>query len=162
MIYIGIDPGKNGGMALLDDDRITNAGCEIPLAMDDFHAYRFYQIIRDWTTGCSKVIFVLEKVHSMPKQGVVSTFTFGRIYGEIRGILRSLNLPLLEPAPQVWKKLVLHGMDWKGNKAASIYFAGEKYPEIDLKPGRKRTPHDGIADAVCLAEYGRLVQEAKR
>ena len=29
------------------------------------------------------------------------------------------------------------------------------FPEMDLMPGKKRVPHDGLADAVLVAEYAR-------
>jgi DNA polymerase III epsilon subunit-like protein len=28
------------------------------------------------------------------------------------------------------------------------------FPLFDLSPGRKRKPHDGLADALCIALYG--------
>jgi hypothetical protein len=29
------------------------------------------------------------------------------------------------------------------------------FPEVDLYPGKRRKPHDGIAEAVLIADWGR-------
>lgn len=46
----------------------------------------------------------IELVHSMPKQGVASTFKFGMGYGQLQGICAALRIPFVLIAPQVWKK----------------------------------------------------------
>ena len=39
-------------------------------------------------------------------------------------------------------------------KAASIAYAREHFPGVTLVPLRSRNPHDGLADAVCIAVWG--------
>ena len=39
-------------------------------------------------------------------------------------------------------------------KAASIYYVREHFPDINLVPPRAKKPHDGLADAVCIAVWG--------
>lgn len=89
----------------------------------------------------------------MPNQGVTSMFNFGKAYGELIGTIKCSGYAYLLVRPQDWKKEVLAGTD--KDKAAAIDFCTHFYPEINLIPGRKKTPQDGIADAVCLAEYGK-------
>lgn len=38
-------------------------------------------------------------------------------------------------------------------KARSIAAAQRLLPDLDLSPGRRTKPHDGLADAGCLAVY---------
>ena len=38
---------------------------------------------------------------------------------------------------------------------AAIDYVSMRYPEVNLTPGAKRKPSDGIADACCIAIYGR-------
>jgi len=38
-------------------------------------------------------------------------------------------------------------------KAASVAYVREHYPGVDLVPPRSRNPHDGLADAVCIAAW---------
>lgn len=44
-------------------------------------------------------------------------------------------------------------------KAASIAYATEHHPEINLVPPRCRTPHDGLADAICIASWAGAQKE---
>ncbi|MAX33684.1 MAG: Holliday junction endonuclease [Halomonadaceae bacterium] len=96
---------------------------------------------------------ILEKVHAMPKQGVSSTFKFGMGFGLVIGVCEALGIPYRLVTPQAWKKVVLAGT--AKDKDAAVTFVRRAYPSINLTPGRKRVPHDGIADAMCMAEYGR-------
>ena len=150
-IVIGIDPGFRGGLCCLRNGtpqvrpmpiigtkkrQLDEAGVEL--------------ILRDWGSGA---FVVIEKVGAMPKQGVVSMFNFGCGYGIIRGICRGLNLGYILVRPQRWKKEVLVGLDRK-DKASSILYVQRKYPGLDIRRTSRSKPSDGIADAVCLAEYG--------
>jgi hypothetical protein len=47
---------------------------------------------------------VIEKVHSMPGQGVHSTFKFGMGYGGLRMALIAAGIPFIEATPQAWQK----------------------------------------------------------
>ncbi len=98
------------------------------------------------------VVFI-EKVHAMPKQGVSSTFKFGMGYGLVIGVCEALGIPYRLVTPQAWKKVVLAGT--AKDKDAAVSFVRRAYPGVDLIPGKKRVPHDGIADAMCIAEFGR-------
>jgi len=88
----------------------------------------------------------------MPFQGVASTFTFGRGFGGVLGAIKALGLPM----PQAWQKAILAGTP--GDKPAAIQYATSRFPSASLlATARSRTPSDGIADALCLAEWGRRV-----
>jgi len=152
MITIGIDPGKNGAMAIMDKGKVLFSE-PFPFVGEELDLKKMMQEIFFHRNG-KECLAVLEKVHAMPGQGVCSMFTFGKGYGELRGMLKVLQIPVIEPTPQAWKKAVLAGSDWKGNKAASCEHVMKKYPDVCLTPGKTRKPHDGIADAVCLAEFG--------
>ncbi len=173
MIYIGIDPGLAGGMAQLGDsvfidlavpivDRTTTMPTiTIKKAKGQKREYDIHAIV-EWLRAIptdQKCCAALELVHSMPKQGVASSFHFGKGFGIIQGILCALNIPYELVTPQRWMKLMLEGRP-KG-KGSSIIKVKELFPEMrDLK----RTEH-GKADAILLAEYLRRThrdQENKR
>lgn len=161
MIIIGIDPGKKGGIATVVSD-VRDPANEIGWIMPKdvagaAHSLRSLQG-RAKRLGIGVVAYV-ELVHSMPRQGVASTFSFGRGFGEIIGMLAALGIRTELVSPQKWKRAVLAGTD--RDKAAAIRFVQENYPDIDLTPGRCRVPQDGIADAVCIAHYG-MLQEMKK
>ena len=73
--------------------------------------------------------------------------------GDLLGILEALGIPYRLVTPQAWKKTVLAGTT--KDKSAAVQFCRRAFPGVSLTPGRKRVPHDGMADALCLAEYGR-------
>jgi hypothetical protein len=56
------------------------------------------------------IICILEKVHSMPGQGVSSTFTFGENFGTLKGVLRALRIPTVLVNPKEWQKLIPGGL----------------------------------------------------
>jgi len=159
---IGIDPGLDGAIAVFEDNFLTHV-CPMPILKSTGK-----KIIRsldmreikdklDMLREHQEILVVIEKVHSMPKQGVASTFKFGLGYGQIQGICVGLGIPFILVTPQQWKKVVLNGYGWKGDKTASIRYVQQKYINLDLKKTEKcRTPHDGKADAVCIAEYALL------
>lgn len=153
MISLGIDPGKSGAIAFIENGVVTSC-YPLPYVGDELDILTVAREIITSVKRNPNIKAVLERVHAMPGQGVCSMFTFGQGYGEIRGMLKSLGIPIIEPTPQQWKKVVLAGMDWKGNKVISCEYVMKKHPSVNLRPGKKRNPHDGMADAICLAEYG--------
>ena len=100
-------------------------------------------------------LVVVERAQAMPKQGVTSMFRYGLGYGRILGMLEALRISHQLVRPQQWKAAVLTGT--KRDKAAAIHYVRGKYPSVDLTPGARRKAHDGIADSLCIAEFGRLV-----
>lgn len=145
-VIIGIDPGKSGGIAIRHGNQaivhpMPIAGKELDLSA-----------LADLISKAHPDVVVIEKVHSMPGQGVTSMFTFGCGYGAIQGITAALKLRTELVAPQTWKSSVLKGT--KKDKDAAIAYCRRAFPDVPLVLARCRKPHDGIADALCLSEYG--------
>lgn len=149
MLIVGIDPGQSGGVAWFCT--VSNQYGATPMPQT---RRQLFCLLRDLQTDYGNMKAVVEAVHSMPKQGVASTFKFGKGYGEILGILAALGAELAEPTPQAWKAKILAGTD--KSKDAAIQRAENLYPDIELVPKGCRKAHDGMADAVCLMHYGRL------
>jgi crossover junction endodeoxyribonuclease RuvC len=147
MLIAGIDPGLKGGIAVLDDRTVIVAE-PLPIMQSEIDVKAIASLLLDPRPQ----LVVIERQQAMPKQGVSSTFKIGRNYGLLLGALQVLGYPVIEVRPHRWKQVVLRGQP-KGKEAA-IAFVSKRYPEVDLRPGRCRKPHDGIADAVCIAAYG--------
>lgn len=92
-------------------------------------------------------LVILEKVHAMPKQGVTSSFTFGEVYGSIKGILAALAIPYVEVIPQAWQKIMFAGISKDLGKKRSIYKVSQLFPSLTRLD-------DGSADALCMSLYG--------
>ena len=145
MISIGIDPGVNGGIAIINHtpqiSGIEALSC--PATVKDMAD------IIDWHKWeCIKTFAVIEKVHSMPKQGVRSVFTFGKNYGQWLGILATHEIPYMEISPQKWMKYYgAMPRDKTKRKNHLKHLAQSHYPEakVTLK----------TADAILLAHFSR-------
>lgn len=152
MIKIGIDPGLDGAVAVNIDGKIIfydtptltiksgkkNKRLCNPLLMAD--------ILRQYKD--EDVHVVLEKVHSMPGQGVASMFSMGEGFGMWQGIIAAFQIPITLVTPQAWKKKTMAGMG--KDKDASRQRALQLYPQLsgDLKLKK----HHGRADALLLTE----------
>lgn len=152
MNILGIDPGLKGGYAYVDDHSVVAK--VFPLAGKDVD---LRALSLEWA-ALRPDMAILEKVGAMPGQGVTSMFSFGKRVGEIRGILATLGISYAEVRPQVWKGLVLAGTE--KDKDAAIAWCRKMYPSVSLVPAGFRTAQSGIADALCMAVYGRIAYRA--
>lgn len=147
--YIGIDPGQSGGIAIVKGNLLA-AVYVMPVAGKEIDTIRINEILKNWLED--NPIAVIEKVHSMPQQGVASSFKFGFNTGILHGIIRTHGIPLHLVTPQAWKKKILSGT--AKDKDAAIDFCRRVYPQVNLlATPRSKKPHDGMADALCIARY---------
>lgn len=140
--YLGIDPGKSGALAVIRDNGFVQV---IP-----FNAVDYVTVLR--TFEGSDAVCCVEKVGAMPGQGVTSMFNFGHNAGFIEGVLRSFGICYQLVPPQTWKK----EFSLNSDKARSIEVCQKLFPDVSLLPTERcRKPHDGMAEAVLMAEYAR-------
>jgi hypothetical protein len=136
---IGVDPGLRGALALVERRELIEVA-DIPVLAHQVDAWSLSRLLIEW----GKVDMVaIEKVHAMPRQGVVSTFKFGMTLGTILGIVATLDRSYILVSPRTWQ----HHHHLDGDKAAHIRKATELWPS-------KRhlfEHHDGRADAALIA-----------
>lgn len=141
-VYVGIDPGKSGALALIFSDGYADV-----IPFDPAH----YAVVLGELRGTS-VKCCLEKVGAMPGQGVVSMFNFGHNLGLIEGLLRANHIAYQLVPPQTWKK----EFSLTSDKVKSIEVCQKLFPDVSLlATERSRKPHDGMAEALLMAEYAR-------
>lgn len=148
-LVLGVDPGATGAIAALDavtgvlmwvEDMPSHEGVvSAPLAADLLDSW---PIMTAW----------VENVHSMPKQGVSSSFKFGRAFGTIVGVLGGARVPVEYVTPAVWKKQARLSKD----KGASRRAACELWP--DRSDLFKRVKDADRAEAALIARYGWLLR----
>ena len=161
MNYMGIDPGFDGGIAVVNENGNLQGLHDTPTleVSGGSKTKRRYclpamvAIINKY--GACRV--ALEDVHSMPKQGVASSFVFGRGLGVWEGILSALNIPIHMISPQKWKKAMMDGMG--KDKDASRVRALELCPAAITGLNLKR--HHGRADALLMALYLRQLENGR-
>jgi hypothetical protein len=100
MTYIGIDPGKGGALAVVVTDGIATIN-KTPATTAEMA-----QLLTFAKSQYSELRCVIEAVHSMPRDGVKSAFTFGQNFGQWQGILAALGIPCMEVPPNKWMKLL--------------------------------------------------------
>lgn len=150
-MVIGIDPGQSGAIAFVDsEDGIV--GCvDMPVVDGSVSAVLVH---RELAGHGTPHLVVIENVHSMPKQGVASSFKFGRSKGVVEGVVAALRYPVEMPSPAAWKKSMGVSADKETARAKAL----ELHPiHADLFARKKDADR---AEAVLLAEWGlRLLAE---
>lgn len=157
MTFIGIDPGKSGGIAIIRSDGSVSVA--------SFDEYEYRTLISCLDSTPSDTIAIVESVHAFSGQGVSSCFNFGRNFGWILGLLFAYDIEVKLISPQKWKSYfgLTFGKDTpkEVKKRASISKAREIFPDVSLrKTIRCKTDSDGISEALLMAEYGRRTHKS--
>lgn len=148
--WIGVDIGKSGAMVSLDESGNVEV---IPF---DEESYR--DALDRWKDD--SVTAACENVHSMPKQGVSSSFTFGQNFGWILGLFYAYRISVNLVSPMAWKKHFGVQLGKNASKAEkkskTISVMKQLFPSVSLKrTERSKVDDDNIADALALAEFCR-------
>lgn len=149
---IAIDPGQSGGIAQeinydMNDSMIHTLNVNpMPQTVKDI--YRNLWLDPPSNHG---VTVYIEDVHSMPGQGVASSFKFGRGFGNLEALVIALRYKLIYVRPQVWQKalglLSKKGESKTQHKNRIKAFAQQRYPDIKVTLA--------TADALAILEYAK-------
>lgn len=145
-VFIGIDPGLAGGIAVLGEDGEVLDVTKMPGTPLDILYYLERWKERD-------VVCVLEDVgHGMPGQSSSATAKFARHVGHLEMALLALGYMTTTVTPQKWQKTFQLGKssghsktEWKNKLKAK---AQQLFPSL----GKKITL--ATSDALLLAFYG--------
>jgi crossover junction endodeoxyribonuclease RuvC len=157
-VYIGIDCGLSGAVAVIDQDGEIMALVDTPTTTiksgkKNKNVYRvqdMVQIFKPYFHSSLIVNVAIESQFAMAGQGVSSTFSTGRGYGLWEGIVAALGFSYSLVTSQKWKKEIMCGMGKE--KAASCVKAQQLYPTAELFTARGRAL-DGRGDALLIAAY---------
>ena len=143
--YIGIDPGKHGGIAVMGADGEVLDVVKMPETPQDL--LDFLEHYKD-DGFCT-----LERVGGMPGNGGSAMFNFGKGYGHLQMALLALHIPTEDVTPNKWEKTYQLGSsgkytktEWKNRLKAK---AQQMFPHL----GKKITL--ATCDALLICEYGR-------
>jgi crossover junction endodeoxyribonuclease RuvC len=150
-VVIGIDPGaESGAIACFVDGELLDV-VDMPCADGIIAASLLRAEL--WEFACADLddtpTIIVEKVHAMPKQGVTSSFKFGRSLGVIEGVIAGMGWPIVWVTPQEWKR---HRGLLRQDKDAARMLALERWPSHAGTFRRKRDV--GRADAALIAAWG--------
>lgn len=164
MIFMGIDPGLSGGIALIDDEFMTSkvvampAGKNYPeplLVVNELHRLLSHD----------NFCVAIEQTQTRPGQGVAASHNYGIGFGVLVGALYSLRpVEFRMIRPQVWQKDVwgrygAHGEDPKQRTYQAMLRA---HPDRagDLTTARGKLL-DGNADALAIATWLRDTHDSR-
>ena len=180
MHYMGIDPGINGGIAVIDDAGNCVFAKPTPCLKikknnkmkSDYDVAAMSDYVRSFLD--KDIIVCQELTHAMPGNGGVSMYHFGRGHGIWEGIVGALALSHQFCTPQKWKsmyptlaqekltkeqKAVMTSSEvssWKRKqkteaKKKSILLAKDMFKSAQQE--MTKVKHDGVAEALLIANW---------
>ena len=156
-VFIGIDPGIKGSLAIINEHCEIILHTAVPvIKVNRENQYDLFAMDGLLSMIANKYEFtevIIEKAQAMPHQGVVSMFTYGRGYGYWIGLMTAMGIHYKEVHPKTWTKLLRCGKEF-GGKEGNYKRAKELFPQYEAKRKSDRT----FCDSLLLAEYGRIYQ----
>ena len=150
MIIMGLDPGSSGGISILETKKNNLPKIIFFMKMPTVSMYGKKIIdtikLKNTIAKFQIDISIIEKVHAMPRQGVTSSFQFGRNFGGIETLSYLYSKRVDYVAPAIWKKSLGLGP----SKKESLDLARLKFGDSDLWNVKS---NDGIAEAALLTLY---------
>lgn len=155
---LGIDPGKDGALVLLRGREVLAA-----VRTSELIGSAKWQAAHPLATGWLRSAHAAHRIdlavlelfagRSGRKGAAGSMLTIGVGWGLWLGAVSALGIPVRTPASASWTADLFRGVAGEGKERA-VSLAMQEVPDLDLTPGRARKPHDGLADAACLALWG--------
>lgn len=168
-LYVGVDPGKNGAVAVIWPD------CEVTLydltgnPHDDasiFLAIMAANPHHVFAKNSTVWHVCIERTTAMPSDddpatgkrrgmGATSAYNFGKVCGQLEGALAALQIPYTLVSPTKWRNAMFDsggkGLTQKERKAASRALAMRLYPQVADQ--LKRVKDADRAEALLIARY---------
>ena len=153
MRIIGIDPGIQGALAILDNEKVIDV-VDLPVMSEgkknkrQLNGAYLSDYLKKHILNIENTVVVVEQVNAMPGQGVTSMFNFGQTFGVIKGICAALKIPIYFVRPSKWKK---HFDLIRSSKDASRTKVIEMYPSLSNLLSKKKDVNK--SDAILIAKF---------
>ncbi len=165
-LIVGIDPGVSGAIAIIGADGSARVS-PVPTikvkvgktlrSRHDLHALRaeLRKVKEVAALHDLQLRLFMERVGPRPTNGSIPSFQMGESFGIFRGIVWTMAIEHRLVRPQEWQREIFGGKV-EDTKRASVEAARRIFPAVSLlRTAKCTTPHDGFADALCIAEFGR-------
>ena len=154
---VAVDPGISGGVAVLTSPTHVHCGFTMPVWKPKnknlVQAFDLNEKLRAAFAaigqGPEGLEFVIEEVAAMPKQGVVTTFQFGRALGAAEAIAGTFGCPIYWIPARRWKL----GLHIGKHKTAAMDHATSVFGTKARDRYWRLRKQDGIAEAALLGHY---------
>lgn len=145
-LYIGIDPGKNGGVCLLNNEGDYYRALAFRCPDSDSMHKTLLEHMANFKVDFDNIYVAIEKVWAFPSDARSSAFKFGFNSGIWMGILYAMDLNIKEVIPREWMKFYdMPKMDKKNRKKWLKELSEKLYPNIKVTYN--------VSDAILIANY---------
>ena len=151
--YAGIDPGRQGALVALSDD-LDHLVFRSRLAKGwegDAERLDAWRSLLEEVGGSAHLAAVWVEAQHV-RQGQRGQVRHVREAGMWCGWVLAYGIELREPKPsghEGWR--VAAGLTTRSGKADVLALVQRRLPNLELAPGRLRTPHLGLVDAAGIA-----------
>ncbi len=146
MLVIGIDPGSASGAVAWLHAEGRAAVSDLPLIAGALDPHALRTLLLD-TPEPATAVYV-EHVSARPRQGVASTFKFGRAVGAIWATVSLAGLRLELVTPTEWKRWHRIGPEKEQARALAI----RRFPSLASDMARKKDVDR--AEALLIGAFG--------
>jgi Holliday junction resolvasome RuvABC endonuclease subunit len=161
--YLGIDPGLNGGFAVVSGDTIRYKMAMPTLSFTTREGKTKTEIDRQAILSVlamqpKHTHVAIEEQQAFRSQNITATCTTCRNYGILLMGLSFAHLFITEVPSDLWQAhfgiVSVEKGEEKTTKEQAFHIAHALYPNADFrKSERSRNPHDGMVDATLIASY---------
>jgi hypothetical protein len=159
--YVGIDIGKRGAIAVIYPDRSIKT-IKMPMTNEDINYQSLFTLLSQTASIDAHVVF--EKLGVIFGTTKTTAFSMGYQAGAMEMACIAFKAPYTKVRAVDWQKYMFEGIPdilkegtkRRDTKAMALQAIRKWFPGLKLTFGEKATvPHDGLIDAVLIAEYAR-------
>lgn len=156
MYFVGIDPGRTGGIGCIGIDQSVRVWRMPPATDRGIPMEQVKDIFASLPRPCT---IALEWNTSRPEEVPDYAFRFGLQTGQLDGLLGGMGIRPSHLTPQAWKaKLGLVGKSHDPDSVQGQLMWKKLYPQYaHLIYGPRGGVLDGPLDALLIAEYVRII-----
>lgn len=161
--YIGIDIGKLGAYYIMGEDGSEISRGKMPMVGKEIDWHKFNEGLSHYEMFNGMVVF--EKLGVIFGSSKKTAFSMGYQAGAIELICVANNIQYTMVPAKKWQAEIFQGQtvilktgskSAKDTKKMALIAAKRLFPKVNLLMTEKSTvPHDGLVDALLMAEYAR-------
>jgi len=160
MLYIGIDGGLKGGIAMLDSTPGSTpfALHATPLQSvgkrEELDVLELWSLLDGyWNISNSPTFIIEECSYHQPSHAAMRSQALS--YGKLTALLELKGMRFIAVQAQKWQKDLLGKLPAGTTKEAALGLARRLWPSETFIPEGCRKVSDGLVDAALLCEYAR-------
>lgn len=170
--YVGVDPGQRGAAAVVAGGTAAVTDLEL-VGGKKLDVVWWRDFLRAALKAHRRLVVVLENVHADAHFGGGRAFALAQTVLKLEAVVTLFSydhkdrVAVLTPTPPVWKRAVIPAAMERvageparrraaRQKGEAVAYAAANFPGVPLVRAGERKPSHDRAEALCLAEYGRL------